>query len=121
MIDAYLEQRKELRAAPAGEEFHFMDAVSFTLPTRYQAWTLAEFAEALRHVGSATIAYHLFEARLRVGSDDNDFSRWLEQELGERELAPAIRKLDPYTHTTDGLRQRLIGLIEQRIRAETRR
>ena len=121
VIDVYLEQRKELRAAPAGEEFHFMDAVSFTLPTRYQAWTLAEFAEALRHVGSATIAYHLFEARLRVGSDDNDFSRWLEQELGERELAPAIRKLDPYTHTTDGLRQRLIGLIEQRIRAETRR
>jgi hypothetical protein len=114
VIDEYLEQRKELRAAPAGEEFHFMDAASFTLPTRYQARTLQEFADALRQVGGATISYHLFEARLRVGGDDNDFSRWLEQELGEHELAGAIRKVDPYTHTTEGLRQRLVTLVERR-------
>ena len=92
-----------------------MDAISFTLPTRHQARTLAEFASELRDVGYATIAYHLFEARLRVGADDNDFSRWLEEELGEHDIAAAIRRLDPYTHTMEGLRQRLLRLIAPRV------
>jgi len=88
-----------------------MDAISFTLPTHHEASTLAEFAAGLREVGYATIAYHLFEARLRVGAEDNDFSRWLEGELDERDLAAAIRSLDPYTHTMEGLRQRLLRMI----------
>jgi hypothetical protein len=118
VIDAYLEGRQALRAAPVGEEFHFMDAVSFTLPTHHEARTLAEFAQGLREVGLATIAYHLFEARLRVGAEDNDFSRWLEGELGERERAAAIRKLDPYTHTMEGLRRRLLVLVGPRAGTE---
>jgi hypothetical protein len=118
VIEEYLESRGALRTAPPGEEFHFMDAVSVALPTRYHATTLAEFAEALRQVSTATIAYHLFEARLRVGSEDNDFSRWLEGEVGERELAAAIRKLDPYTYTMEGLRQRLLALVAPRLWAE---
>ena len=115
VIEEYLATRRELRTAPPGEEFHFMDAISFTLPTHHQARTLAEFASELREVGYATIAYHLFEARLRVGADDNDFSRWLEEELGERDVAAAIRRLDPYTHTMEGLRQRLLRLIAPRV------
>ena len=117
VIEEYLTTCGDLRTAPPGEEFHFMDAISFTVPTRHQARTLAEFAAELREVGYATIAYHLFEARLRVGADDNDFSRWLEAELGERELAAAIRRLDPYTHTMEGLRQRLLRLIGTRLAA----
>ena len=112
VIDEYLETRQELRTAPPGEEFHFMDAISFTLPTGHQARTLAEFARELRQVTYGAIAYHLFESRLRVGSDDNDFSRWLERDLSEPELAAGVRKLDPYTYTMEGLRQRLLGLIE---------
>lgn len=118
VIADYLEQVHELRTAPAGEEFHFMDAVSFTLPTRHRATTLPEFAEALKNVGLGSIAFHLFEARLRVETDDNDFSRWLDGQLGEHELAEAIRRLDPYTITTEGLRQRLLGLIAPRLIAE---
>jgi hypothetical protein len=122
VIDRYMDDRRPLRTAPAGEEFHFRDAISFVLPTTYQASTLAELATAIEHASYATIAYHLFEARLRVGAEDNDFSRWLERELAERELAAAIRKLDPYTHTMEGLRQRLLGLLAPRLAAarETR-
>jgi uncharacterized protein DUF5752 len=118
VIDAYLEGRHALRTAPAGEEFHFRDAISFTVATPHEARTLVEFRDELRRVGYATIAYHLFEARLRVGADDNDFSRWLERDLDERDLAAAIRRLDPYTHTMEGLRQRLIRLIDARLPAE---
>ena len=94
-----------------------MDAVSFVLPTRHRAATLAEFAETLTMVGGASVAYHLFESRLRDGAEENDFSRWLEGELGERELAAAVRGLDPYSYTADGLRQRLTGMITQRLRS----
>jgi len=83
VIEDYLEPRQALRTAPAGEEFHFMDAVSFVLPTRHE----------------------------------DDFSTWLERELGERELAAAVRGLDPYTYTADGLRHRLAGMITQRLRS----
>jgi hypothetical protein len=118
VIESHLEQTRALRVAPPGEEFHFMDAVSFTFPTRHRATSLAEFAEQLAAVGVASISFHLFEARLRVESDDNDFSRWLEDQLAERELADAIRRLDPYTITTEGLRQRLLGLIAKRLETE---
>jgi hypothetical protein len=118
VIESHLAQTRQLRVAPVGEAFHFMDAVSFTLPTRHRARTLAELAEQLKVVGSGSIAFHLFEARLRVEADDNDFSRWLDDELEERELAEAFRRLDPYTHTSEGLRQRLVGLITRRLGAE---
>lgn len=118
VIGDHLEQSHELRVAPSGEEFHFMDAVSFTLPTGHRARTLPEFAEALGAVGVGSIAFHLFEARLRVETNDNDFSRWLEGQLGEAELAEQIRRLDPYTITTEGLRQRLLALITPRCAAE---
>jgi len=119
VIEHHLERVHELRTAPAGEEFHFMDAVSFTLPTRHRATTLSDLADALRFVGVGSIAFHLFEARLRMECDDNDFSRWLDEQLGERDLAKAIRRLDPYTITTEGLRQRLLALIAPRVAAET--
>jgi hypothetical protein len=117
VIEDYLEQRRGLRTAPAGEEFHFMDAVSFVLPTTHRATDLTEFAEALRHVGDASIAYHLFESRLRVGAEENDFSSWLERELGEPDLAAAVRSLDPYSYTAEGLRHRLLGMVAQRLRS----
>jgi len=117
VIEGYLEPRQALRTAPAGEEFHFMDAVSFVLPTRHRAASMAELAQALPVVGSASIAYHLFEARLRNGGQENDFSSWFERELGERELAAAVRGLDPYSYTADGLQHRLAGMITQRLRS----
>ena len=88
-----------------------MDAVSFVLPTPHEARTLAEFTQRLRAVGAGTIAYHLFESRLRHGRDDNDLSRWLEDDLGLDDMAQAIRTLDPYTHTMEGIRQRLLQVV----------
>ena len=117
VIDGHLAKGRPLRTAPPGEAFHFMEAISFVVPTKWQAIDLGEFAEALRHIGYATIAFHLFEARLRVGADDNDFSRWLDHELGEHALAAAIRRLDPYTHTMEGLRRRLLALVAPRLGA----
>jgi hypothetical protein len=114
LIEAQLESTTQLRTAPPGEEFHFKDGVSVVLPTGHVARTLPEFREALGTVGARSIAYHLFEARLRLGADDNDFSRWLEREVGLTQVAQALRTLDPYTYTLEGLRKVLLGALPVR-------
>jgi hypothetical protein len=114
ILDAYVASNDGRRSARAGEEFHFKDAVSVILPTGHVARTIPEFRTALERVSTASIAYHLFEARLRVGAEDNDFSCWLEREVDLPSVARAIRALDPYTYTLEGLRQVLLGLVPQR-------
>lgn len=95
-----------------GEEFHFMAARTFVLPTRYVAHSLAEFAEILGKISVQSIYFHVFDARLRLKNDENDFSRWF-RDIGKPDLADACRRLDPYSHTLDGLRQQLIGLAKR--------
>lgn len=102
--------------APEGEEFYFMKAVSIVLPTPYTASSLEEFAAVLRKVTIHSIYFHMFEARIRLEKGVNDFSVWLETALGEKALAKKIAALDPYTHTMEGLREKIIRLIESRLK-----
>jgi hypothetical protein len=115
VIESHLDLVGEVRAAPPGMEFHFMRSVSFVLPTGLKTYNLAEFRDALRKVSLSSISYHMFDARLRLERGDNDFSRWIERELGEKEVAAALRMLDPYTYTEEGLRRRIIGAVEKRL------
>jgi hypothetical protein len=104
------------RSAMDGEEFHFMKSVSVILPTPYQADDLREFVEALRKISLNSLYFHVFESRMRLGKGLNDFSAWLEENLGEAELSKEIARLDPYTYSLEGLRSALIQLIEKRIK-----
>ncbi len=117
-IDRFLETGGPRRKAPAGQEFHFMQSVLFTLPTPYVATNLAEFAECLKRVSMTSLYYHIFEARLRPPYGINDFSFWLEHNQDEPGLAKEIARLDPYTHTMEALRKRIIFLIEERLKKE---
>jgi hypothetical protein len=93
--------------APEGHEFHFMASRTFVLPTPFIAQDLPTFVEALLKVSVASLYYHMFDAKLRLERGENDFSRWLAA-IGKRDLADAIRSLDPYTHTLEGLRKRIL-------------
>ncbi len=119
-IETFLEGATNLRTAPPGLEFHFMESVSFILPVRMRATTLEAMRDCLARVPLGSIAFHMFDARLRLERGDNDFSIWLEEALGERELAEAIRRLDPYTFTRDGLRRRMLALIDRRLAARAK-
>ncbi len=98
-------------AAKAGEEFHFMKSVSFVFPTRFEASTPQEFVEALGRLTLDSIYFHMFESRLRLGKETNDFSHWFETSLGNRDAARALSRLDPYTFTLDSLRAKIIETI----------
>ncbi|MBI2069365.1 MAG: hypothetical protein HYT79_02080 [Elusimicrobia bacterium] len=110
------ENNNDRQAPPEGEEFHFMQAVRFSLPTPYQAWDLGEFVSCLKKVSISSLYLHIFEARLRPPLGINDFSYWLDNQLAEKELAKKIAGFDPYTQTLEGLRVRIIGFMEQRLK-----
>jgi hypothetical protein len=92
-----------------------MRSRSFVFPTSISAGNLREFAEAIEKVDLFSLYHHIFESRLRLGRESNDFSFWLESELGETALARSIARLDPYTHTLEGLRTQILGLVRQRL------
>lgn len=115
-IERYLEDRRELRVAPEGEEFHFREAVSFVIPTHLVAHNLAEFADCMEQIGFGSLSHHFFDARLRLQTGENDFSEWLSSALGERALADATARLDPYTYTLEGLRREVVRLVRDRVR-----
>lgn len=116
-IEQYLKKRKsdELRVTGRDEAFYFIKAISFILPTKYIASDLKEFIEALKKVTIDSIYFHIFEARLRLGKEANDFSNWIKDSLDNKKLAAEISKLDPYTYTLEELREMIIRIIEKGI------
>ena len=116
-IENYLENKpsSRLKFASEGEEFHFIKAISFVLPTHYVANNIREFADILKKVTIDSIYFHIFEARLRLEQKTNDFSNWIRTAVGDDKLADDITRLDPYTRTLEDLRNSLILIIEERM------
>lgn len=117
VIEEYLEENPyiKVKMVSAGREFYFIKSISFIMPTGYVANDLKEFLETLKKVDISSLYYHIFEARLRLENDDNDFSSWLEHSLDEKELAEKISHLDPYSYALEDLRKIFVALIEKRI------
>jgi hypothetical protein len=116
-IENYLNDNPlaKLKFARSQEEFHFIKSVSFILPTNYAAYDLKEFAEVLKKITIDSIYFHIFEARLRLEKPTNDFSCWIENSLGDKELANNISGFDPYTRTLEDLRNKIIQIVERKI------
>jgi hypothetical protein len=112
LIESRLASAEKVTDCPHGEEFHFMASRTFALPTPYAAQNLVEFRDALTRVSVNTIYYHIFDAKLRLERGENDFSKWFDTN-GRSTLAEELRKLDPYTHTLEGLRKRIIVLVRK--------
>ena len=115
VIRAYLARVPAVRAVSDGDELYLMKSISFIFPTPYEAGDLSEFLLGVRKVSILSLYHHIFEARLRLQKGVNDFSAWLEGELGEKDLAQAITNLDPYTQTLEALRNRVADLIKRRL------
>jgi hypothetical protein len=98
---------------PPDEQFHFCRSKSFILPTGLVARNPMEFFDLLPRVTRASLFFHFFEARLRLGKRSNDFSEWLAAQ-GEEDLAKKIDSLDPYSMTLDQFKERVAELGRRR-------
>ena len=107
--------RGQFRVSSVEEQFHFIKTISFVFPTPYVARNLLQFVQILKKVTMNSIYFHVFEAKLRLEKGVNDFSYWIDTSCGEIELAQELARLDPYTYTLEGLRAKIIRLINKRI------
>ena len=113
IVEDFLEQHPRASNKPAHEPFYFCAADLVVLPTPFTTDSLTGFIEGLRQVSVHSIHHHFIEARLRLKLMSNDFSQWLEEEVGLREPAEAIERIDIYTNTLEGVRQQMIRIVEQ--------
>ncbi|MDD5439706.1 MAG: DUF5752 family protein [Candidatus Omnitrophica bacterium] len=116
-IARYLRESPSVGVKPVNENerFFFMKSISFICETDYAAYDLKEFAEILRKITIESIYYHIFEARLRLEKETNDFSLWIEKALGNKKIADNISRLDPYSYTLEELREKVASIIERYI------
>jgi small-conductance mechanosensitive channel len=116
VIRDYISKKADERTAHEGQEFHFIKSISFIMPTPYVAYDLREFVEVLKQISLDSLSYHIFDARLRLKKGVNDFATWIEDSVGDKDLAGKLAYLDPYNYTLEGLRSTIIQVIEKRIK-----
>ena len=113
IVDAFLQQRPQSATKAAHEPFYFCASSIMILPAQFAPDTLPGFVSALRQVSVHSIHHHFIEARLRLHRMSNDFSNWLEQEVGLTRVAESIERIDIYTNTMEGVRQQIATIVEQ--------
>ncbi len=118
VIDYYLRDFTEPREAMAGDEFCFNETVTLIFPIGIRAKNLAEFLTAIKYIDAGSIYYHFYEARMRLGGGVDDFSRWIEDAFGKKELIAKIRSIDPFMHTIEGIRKHLEEAVEDEVRRD---
>ncbi len=116
VVDNYLENFPEPREALAGEEFYFNETITIVFPARIRARNLAEFLIAIRYIDGASIYYHFYEARTRLGGGIDDFSKWFDEVLGEQELAKKLWAIDPFMHSIEGIREHIMEIVDEKVK-----
>jgi hypothetical protein len=113
ILDEFLQSHNLSGARPAHEPFYFCASDIVVLPTAFCADTLKAFLDGLNQVSVHSIHHHFIEARLRLHRMSNDFSQWLEQEVGLAEPADAIERIDIYANTMEGVRRQIARIVSQ--------
>ena len=113
ILDEFLQNHPNSGSRPAHEPFYFCASDLVVLPTPFAPDSLPGFLDGLNQVGIHSIHHHFIEARLRLQRMTNDFSNWLEREVGLAEAAESIEHIDIYTNTMEGVRRQIARIITQ--------
>lgn len=117
LMEEHLGNAEFLVHARRGQEFYFQEASTFAYPTGHVARNLHDFERIVRQVRPDVIFHHFISSRLRLEKQENDFSAWLVEELGERDLAEQVRKLSPYRFNLLTMRDAIGDLVRQELDA----
>jgi len=95
---------KILRSVPFEKGFHFFtNSMDYTGIT---ATSLFEFEEKLKIVSAESVEYHFRR---------QDFQKWINDVIGDVELATRIARLDTQL-SSENLRKELLKIVRKRIR-----
>ena len=112
VVQEFGEQNPRARERTATTPFYFCSSKTIILATQRNAANLAEFIEGLKQVSLHSVHYHFIEARLRRRLESNDFSIWLQKELGLEREAALLNQVDIYTSTLEGVRRKITQILQ---------
>jgi hypothetical protein len=115
MVEEYLRREPASRDRAALKPFCFCSSETVVMPTSFVAHSLREFATAMEQVSVHSIHYHFIEARLRLKLRTNDFSQWLDQELGMKQEASQLNALDIYTSNLEEIRGQIVAILRSAV------
>jgi hypothetical protein len=101
---------------PGFEPFYFCESYEETIPLGIEAHDLKEFREGLKQLPHASLQFHFLSSRLRLHLRSNDFSQWLGEDLGLKDLARRVNQIDIYANTLDSARNRMIALVDRELK-----
>jgi len=108
----------------AREPFHFQSRTYLTELTGLKARNIHELVDILKKVPEAIIYYHthrfLEQHHYLTPEPSNDFAVWVSDALGDEVLGERLASVDTFGFPTLGaLRDRLVGIIEEHLSAES--
>ena len=110
ILDRHITEIKTVPSVASGQPFYFMQSKIIKVHTGIFANNLNEFIEALKVIDASVIYNHVYEARLRDRRNRSDFSHWIDEVLGLKELAGRIEQVDCYMYTLEGFRSQLLNV-----------
>jgi len=115
IIRSYGEEKGDALPASCNEPFYLHDVRRFVYLTDKFAYDLHSFRELLPTISIYSLYFHFIESRLSMNLDCNDFSAWLEEDLGLADLAGHIRRIDISVYTLEGLRRKIIDILDEHL------
>ena len=112
ILEDYIKWNPVARDRMALKPFYFCSSQSVIIPTPFIAHNVREFIDELKRVSLHCIHHHFIEARLRLKLVSNDFSMWLDKEIGLSRTAASLNRIDIYTLTLEDVRQQLIRILQ---------
>jgi len=104
----------------ANEPFYLHDMTRVVYLTDHFAYDLASFRALLKKISIYSFYFHFIESRMQPPLKTDNFSAWIEESLEMPSLAQKIRRIDISIYTLEGLRSRIIQLIDGYSQAQTR-
>jgi hypothetical protein len=115
IIEAYRAQKPDVFEKKADEPFYLYDVIRIVYLTDKFAYDLKSFRALLPTISVYSMYLHFIESRLHTHLQTDDFSTWIEESLSMPDLARMIKKIDINVYTLEGLRTRIIQLIDQHL------
>jgi hypothetical protein len=120
LVRAYIEACPEAADEAAENPFYFCEGMEVAVPLRSTARTLEEFRQCVLEMSGESFYLHFVAPRTRREIHSNDFSVWLEKSLGLGDLATKINEIDVMDSTLDGVKAKILELLDAEKEARLR-
>lgn len=111
MVGDFCVAHPRMAHQPATRRFWFCEQAEVASPSGVTATSLVTWRDGLERSSRTSFAFHFVSSRLRLGLRTNDFSMWLDHELGLSDLAARVHQVDVSAQSLERARQQVVALV----------